>query len=67
VLKDGDIINVDVTVYYQGYHGDCSETFCVGEVSATIAVPSSCRRKRWRDLIVLLPCGEREGLIRVCL
>ena len=33
VLQDGDIVNVDVTVYHQGYHGDCSETFCIGNVS----------------------------------
>jgi len=32
VLKDGDIVNVDITCYFGGYHGDCSETFLVGEV-----------------------------------
>jgi len=31
-LQDGDIVNVDVTVYYKGYHGDLNETFCVGNV-----------------------------------
>lgn len=31
-LRDGDICNVDVTCYFGGYHGDCSETFLVGEV-----------------------------------
>lgn len=31
-MVDGDIINIDITVYYDGYHGDCSETFLVGEV-----------------------------------
>uniref|UniRef100_A0A1B6F8M9 Methionine aminopeptidase n=1 Tax=Cuerna arida TaxID=1464854 RepID=A0A1B6F8M9_9HEMI len=31
-LHDGDIVNVDITVYYQGYHGDCSAMFLVGEV-----------------------------------
>ncbi|KAG1705486.1 Methionine aminopeptidase 1D, mitochondrial [Nymphon striatum] len=31
-LKDGDIINVDVTVFLDGYHGDCSDTFEVGKV-----------------------------------
>ncbi len=31
-LEEGDIINVDVTAYYQGYHGDLNETFVVGEV-----------------------------------
>ena len=29
-LQDGDIVNVDVTVYYRGYHGDLNETFFVG-------------------------------------
>lgn len=32
VLCDGDIINVDVTVFIDGVHGDCSETFLVGNV-----------------------------------
>ncbi|XP_049845189.1 methionine aminopeptidase 1D, mitochondrial [Schistocerca gregaria] len=31
-LRDGDIINVDVTVFLGGYHGDCSATFLVGNV-----------------------------------
>ncbi|XP_012937492.1 methionine aminopeptidase 1D, mitochondrial isoform X2 [Aplysia californica] len=32
VLQDGDIINVDITVFFQGYHGDTSETFMIGDV-----------------------------------
>lgn len=31
-LSDGDIINIDVTVYLDGVHGDCSKTFLVGDV-----------------------------------
>lgn len=31
-LVDGDIISVDVTVFYNGYHGDCCETYIVGNV-----------------------------------
>ena len=31
-LETGDIINIDVTVYLDGFHGDCSETIAVGEV-----------------------------------
>ena len=31
-LESGDIISVDVTVYLDGFHGDCSDTFLVGEV-----------------------------------
>lgn len=33
-LVDGDICNVDVTVFHRGYHGDLNETLLVGEVSA---------------------------------
>ncbi|DBA76456.1 TPA: Methionine aminopeptidase 1D, chloroplastic/mitochondrial [Trebouxia sp. C0005] len=32
-LEDGDIINIDVTVYLNGYHGDTSKMFLVGNVS----------------------------------
>lgn len=33
VLKNGDIVKVDVGAYYKGYHGDCAATFAVGEIS----------------------------------
>uniref|UniRef100_A0A0K8SM33 Methionine aminopeptidase n=1 Tax=Lygus hesperus TaxID=30085 RepID=A0A0K8SM33_LYGHE len=32
---NGDICNVDITVYHKGFHGDLNETFLVGEVSDT--------------------------------
>ena len=31
-LKDGDLCNVDITVYHRGFHGDLNETFFVGNV-----------------------------------
>ncbi len=31
ILKEGDIINIDVTVTLNGYFGDCSRTFYVGD------------------------------------
>lgn len=33
ILKDGDIINIDVTPILNGYHGDTSKTFFVGNPS----------------------------------
>ena len=33
VLKEGDIISVDVGAYYNGFHGDAARTFPVGKVS----------------------------------
>ena len=32
-LKDGDIINIDITVIKDGYHGDTSQMFFIGEPS----------------------------------
>jgi methionyl aminopeptidase len=32
-LTDGDIVNVDVTSFKDGWHGDTSRMFCVGDVS----------------------------------
>lgn len=31
-LVDGDVVNIDITVYLNGYHGDCSEMFVVGNI-----------------------------------
>ncbi|XP_068220223.1 methionine aminopeptidase 1D, mitochondrial-like [Palaemon carinicauda] len=31
-LIDGDIVSVDITVFYNGYHGDCCETYLIGNV-----------------------------------
>ena len=33
ILKDGDIINIDITVIKDGFHGDTSKMFYIGEVS----------------------------------
>ncbi|ELU03517.1 hypothetical protein CAPTEDRAFT_175182, partial [Capitella teleta] len=46
-LQDGDIINIDITVFYKGFHGDTSATFPVGTVDAEaeflIQVARECR------------------------
>ena len=33
VLKEGDIVSVDVGAFYQGFHGDCAATFACGAIS----------------------------------
>jgi methionyl aminopeptidase len=35
-IKDGDIVNLDVTTIYKGFHGDTNATFFVGEVKPEI-------------------------------
>jgi methionyl aminopeptidase len=46
-LEDGDIVNVDVTTELEGFHGDTSSTFMVGEPSAEarelVAIAQACR------------------------
>jgi len=48
-LQNGDIVNVDITVYYKGYHGDLNETYLVGEVDpeslALVNVTRECLEK----------------------
>ncbi|XP_043482506.1 methionine aminopeptidase 1 [Leptopilina heterotoma] len=48
-LQDGDICNVDVTVYHNGFHGDLNETFFVGnvkpEVKKLVEVTHECLSK----------------------
>ncbi len=38
VLDDGDIINIDITAYRDGFHGDTNKTFAVGDVSDEAAL-----------------------------
>ena len=34
ILRNGDIVKVDVGAYFKGYHGDCAATFAVGEIDS---------------------------------
>lgn len=36
-LEDGDIVNIDITAYLDGFHGDLNKTFLVGDVKPEIA------------------------------
>jgi len=36
ILKEGDIVSLDMGVVYQGFHGDSARTYPVGEVSPTV-------------------------------
>lgn len=60
-LKDGDIINIDVTVIKDGYHGDTSKMFVVGKPSILadrlIRITQECLYKG----IKLVKPGARLG------
>jgi methionyl aminopeptidase len=37
-IQDGDIVNIDVTAYLDGFHGDSNKTFKVGSVSEEVSL-----------------------------
>ncbi len=37
ILQDGDIVNIDITAYLDGFHGDLNKTFLVGNVASEVA------------------------------
>lgn len=59
VLKNGDIVNIDVTVIKDGWHGDNSRMFVVGEGS--IAAKRLCAvtfEAMWRGIVKVRPGGR---------
>jgi methionyl aminopeptidase len=63
VLKDGDIINIDVTPILNGYHGDTSRTFAVGECSKDSLDLIDATEECLRVGIAAIRDGERLGTI----
>lgn len=61
VLKEGDIINIDVTPKLDGYHGDTSRTFYVGKVSEEARRLVECTRECLRRGIEQVRPGARIG------
>ena len=60
-LKDGDIINVDVTSIYEGFHGDTSATFYVGEPSKEARHVTETARRSLDLGISVVRDGARLG------
>jgi methionyl aminopeptidase len=58
-LADGDIVNVDVTAFIEGVHGDTSATFGVGEVDATAVRLARTARGAMHDAIDAIGPGSR--------
>jgi methionyl aminopeptidase len=60
-LKAGDIVNIDITVIKDGYHGDSSRMFAVGKTSVQgNRVMDVSREAMWHGIRAVLP-GARLG------
>ena len=61
ILKDGDIINVDVTALKDGWHGDTSRMFCVGKVSVKAENLIKATYESMMESIKILKSGINLG------
>ncbi|MDQ3034706.1 MAG: type I methionyl aminopeptidase [Myxococcota bacterium] len=60
-LDDGDIVNVDVTTFFRGFHGDTSATFYVGEPSEEAKLVVETARHALELGIAQVKDGARIG------
>lgn len=61
ILKEGDIISVDVGVIYKGYNGDAARTFPVGKISPEKARLIEVTKQCFFEGIKHLKVGDRLG------
>ena len=61
ILKNGDIINIDVTLIKDGYHGDTSKTFLVGKPKVLAErLVKTCQECLYQSIEAVKP-GARLG------
>ena len=59
VLREGDIVNLDITTYLDGFHGDTSKTFLVGKVSrAARELVAAAEEALWLGIYAVKPGGH---------
>ena len=61
VLKNGDVLNIDVTVIKDGYHGDTSKMFFVGEPSVIAQRLARVAYESMKIGIAMVKPGVRLG------
>ncbi len=61
ILKEGDIVKIDVGAYYKGFHGDSARTVAVGRVSDEAAKLIEVTRNSFFAGVDALKIGNRLG------
>lgn len=61
ILKDGDIVSVDLVAYKDGFHGDCARTFLVGNVSKEARRLVEVTKQAFYEGIKQAKAGNRMG------
>ncbi|MEZ5296902.1 MAG: type I methionyl aminopeptidase [Ilumatobacteraceae bacterium] len=64
-LRDGDIVNVDVTAYVDGMHGDTSATFCIGDPGDAVrGLVETTREATLRGIAAIRPNESIQHIAR---
>ncbi len=61
ILREGDIVKVDVGAFYKGFHGDSARTIPVGKVSEEALRLIEVTRKSFFDGVAAVQAGNRMG------
>lgn len=61
ILKDGDILNIDVTTYFKNFHGDTNRTYYIGNVSDELKNLVRTTYKSMMAAIEICKPGARLG------
>ena len=61
ILKEGDIVSVDLVVYKNGFNGDCARTFIVGKTSKENERLVEVTKKAFYEGIKYAKVGNRLG------
>jgi methionyl aminopeptidase len=63
ILKEGDIVSLDVGVIYNGYYGDCADTFPVGKIEVKYIKLIEVSRKAFEKALKEVYAGSKTGNI----
>lgn len=61
VLKEGDIVKIDVGAYYRGFHGDSANTFAVGKISPEAQHLIDTTKQSFWEGVKMVAEGNRIG------
>ncbi len=67
ILKNGDLLNIDVTTILNGFHGDTNKTFLIGDVSPEAKKLVLVTKKCLDESIKVVRPGAKLGDIGACI
>jgi methionyl aminopeptidase len=62
-IKDGDIVSIDIGVYYKGYHSDAARTYPVGDVSPDVLQLIEVTKQSFFEGLKYAKAGNHLGQI----